>query len=210
MCFSATASFTAAAVLAGVGAATLAQRPAPGETAFAAIPLIFAVHQAIEGVIWTTLPAAPSQALVIAWLAIAQVLWPTYVPLAVLMMEKNRRRPGLWALLAAGLFVSGALALILIRHPYTVTATGDGLRYATDLLFETRLLALYFLATVAPLFLSRRPFVVVFGAATLAGAAATVAAFYLASASVWCFFAAIASVFVFFHQRRMKRLRAAR
>lgn len=215
MCFSATASFSAAALLGAVGAATLAQRPRPRDLAFASIPLFFAAHQAIEGAIWLHLGHGAGQqdgaipyGLVLAYLFIAQVLWPAYIPLSVIAMEpKRRRRPALWVLLAAGLFVSGALAVILVGHRYTVTAVADGLRYATDHEFERRLLALYLLAVVAPLFLSRHVYVVAFGAATLAGAIVTVLAYYQASASVWCFFAALASVLVFLHVRRSRLAR---
>ncbi len=208
MCFSAAASFTAAAVIGGVGVATLAQKPKPKDLAFAAIPAIFAVHQAIEGAIWLHLhDGAVPYALIAAYLLIAQVLWPAYIPLSVILMEpKRRRRPALWILLAAGLFVSGGLAFILASHRYGVTVIADGLRYATDHEFEYRLLGLYLLATTAPLFLSRHPYVVAFGAVTLAGALVTVIAFYYAAASVWCFFSALASVLVFLHVRRSRRM----
>ena len=208
MCFSATASFTAAAVLGCVGAATLAQKPKPQDLAFAAIPLIFAAHQAIEGAIWLNLHHNGSvpNALTISFLLLAQVIWPTYIPFSVIAMEpKRRRRPALWILLAAGLIVSTALAYILAFHHYTVTAVADGLRYATDLEFERRLLALYLLAVVAPLFLSRHLYVVAFGAATLAGAIVTMLAFYFAAASVWCFFSALTSVLVFLHIRQSRQ-----
>lgn len=216
MCFSATASFAAAAVLGVVGMATLAQKPAPRDLAFASIPLLFAAHQAIEGAIWLHVghggahqAGAVPYALVAAYLFIAQVLWPAYIPFSVIVMEPKRRRsPALWVLLAAGLFVSGALAVILVGHRYTVTAVADGLRYATDHEFERRLLALYLLAVIAPLFLSRYFYVVAFGAATLAGAAVTMLAYYHASASVWCFFAAAASVLVFLHVRQSRRKRS--
>ncbi|WP_428407637.1 DUF6629 family protein [Hyphococcus sp.] len=208
MCFSAAASFTAAAVIGGVGAATLAQKPKPKDVAFAAIPVIFAVHQAIEGAIWLNLHhGAVPYPLIVAYLFVAQVLWPAYIPLSVIAMEpKRRRRPALWVLLAAGLFVSGALAFILAQHHYTVTASANGLRYATDLEFERRLLELYLLGVVAPLFLSRHRYVIAFGAATLIGAIVTVMAFYYAAASVWCFFSALASVLVFLHVRQSRRI----
>lgn len=206
MCFSAAASFTAAAIIGGVGAATLAQKPQPKDLAFAAIPMIFAAHQAIEGAIWMTLhDGAAPYALIVAYLMIAQVLWPTYIPLSVILMERGRRRPGLWILLAAGFFVSGALAAILINHRYSVTAISDGLRYATDHEFEYRLLGLYLIAATAPLFLSRHRYVIAFGGATLLGAIVTVVAFYFAAASVWCFFSALASVLVFLHVRQSRR-----
>ena len=206
MCFSAAASFTAAAVLAGVGAATLALKPQPKDLPFAAIPLIFAVHQAIEGAIWISLhEGTVPYGLVVAYLLIAQVLWPAYIPLSVIVMEpKRRRRPGLWVLLVAGLTVSGALAFVLAQHHYTVTAVADGLRYATDLEFERRLLELYLLAVVAPLLLSRHRYVVAFGAVTLVGAIVTVMAFYFAAASVWCFFSGVASVLVYLHVRQTR------
>ena len=207
MCFSATASFTAAAIIGGVGVATLAQKPKPKDLAFAAIPTIFAAHQAIEGTIWMHLHhGGVPYPLIVAYLLIAQILWPTYIPLSVIAMEpKRRRRPGLWILLAAGLVVSGALALVLVQHHYTVTAIADGLRYATDLEFERRLLELYLLAVIAPLFLSRHRYVVAFGAVTLIGAIVTVVAFYYAAASVWCFFSGLASILVFLHVRQSQR-----
>lgn len=52
MCYSATASFASAAVIGAVGAATLTQVRRRREIPFAALPLLFAVHQATEGLVW--------------------------------------------------------------------------------------------------------------------------------------------------------------
>lgn len=49
MCFSAPVSFSAGAVLLGLGSAKR-----PRELPFAAIPLLFAIQQLSEGVIWLT------------------------------------------------------------------------------------------------------------------------------------------------------------
>ena len=54
MCFSATASFSAGAVLLGLGALTLKSARRPRELLYAAIPLLFAIQQLSEGVIWLT------------------------------------------------------------------------------------------------------------------------------------------------------------
>ena len=57
MCFSASASFSAAALLLGIGALTLRSALAtrqPRALLFAAIPILFAIQQLIEGVIWLT------------------------------------------------------------------------------------------------------------------------------------------------------------
>ena len=58
MCFSAAASFTAGAVLTGIGVATLRKVEHPTYYLFASIPLLFAVQQFSEGVLWLTLPSA--------------------------------------------------------------------------------------------------------------------------------------------------------
>jgi hypothetical protein len=52
MCFSARASFSAGAVLLGLGALTLKSVKRPRELTFAAIPLLFAIQQLSEGVIF--------------------------------------------------------------------------------------------------------------------------------------------------------------
>ncbi len=54
MCFSATASFSAGAFLLGLGTLTLKSARRPRELPFAAIPLLFAIQQLSEGVIWLT------------------------------------------------------------------------------------------------------------------------------------------------------------
>ncbi len=212
MCFSPAASFAAAALLTGVGVATLAQRPEKKRLAFALIPLIFAVHQLIEGGIWLSLGSsgAPPREQVVAYLFLAQVFWPTYTPLSVLLMEsEERRRWSLYILLAGGLVVSVAMAVILIQNDYTVRVVNHSLRYATDHEFEKQLVGLYVLATTAPLILSRHRYVMAFGGAVLAGSVITELAFHYTGTSVWCFFAAISSPLVFFHIRRQAKLARA-
>ena len=55
MCFSATASFTAGALLIALGSVTVSLAAAPRERPFAAIPLLFGLQQLIEGGIWLSL-----------------------------------------------------------------------------------------------------------------------------------------------------------
>ena len=57
MCLSATTSFSAAALLLGIGTLTLRSALAahqPRALLFASIPILFAIQQLIEGVIWLT------------------------------------------------------------------------------------------------------------------------------------------------------------
>lgn len=209
MCFSAQASFGAAAILGFVGAATFAQKPEPRRIAFAAFPLVFALHQTIEGFVWLSIGDGPPPSWLTAlYLFFAQVFWPVYTPLSVLLMEEEwRRRIGLWILLTAGVVVSATLAGVLVQSDYSVSVVNGSLQYSTGHHFEDRMIGLYLLAVVAPLILSRYRYVMAFGAVVLAGSAATHLAFYYAAASVWCYFAAIGSIFVFLHVRRRARLR---
>ncbi len=209
MCFSPEASFTLAAALAGIGAASLAQKPARCRLAFTAMPFFFAAQQAIEGFVWLSIGegGAPPQFLVVAYLFFAHIFWPTYTPLSVLLMEtEQRRRWALFILLAVGITVSAVLGAVLIKSDYSVRIVGHSLSYATEHKFETQLIGLYMVAIAAPLFISRYRYVMALGAAVLAGSFISALVFNYASASVWCFFAAIASVFVFLHVRRRKRL----
>jgi len=196
MCFSATASFAAAGGLALIGAATLLRRPSPRMALLAATPLLFAAHQAIEGAIWLGVGAGvPSQTLIKVWVFIAEVFWPTFTPLAVLLLTRGRRRrQGLAALLATGAIVSGYFLIILLRNDFSVSVVNGSLRYLPAEPTAHNLPGLYLLATVAPLLIARERFVLAFGVAVLAGAIVTELFFSYAGPSVWCFFAAIASV----------------
>ena len=52
MCFSATANFVGSAVLGAVGVVTLTKVKHRRELLFATLPILFAIHQFIEGFVW--------------------------------------------------------------------------------------------------------------------------------------------------------------
>ena len=62
MCFSATASFAASAVLITAGGASLSLAK-PHQRLFAAMPLLFGIQQAIEGLQWLQLDKGESSLL---------------------------------------------------------------------------------------------------------------------------------------------------
>ena len=98
MCFSAIASFSTGSLLLGLGALTLKSVRRPRELPFAAIPLLFAIQQLSEGVIWLTFRVdAPllNAVMTHVYSFFSHVLWPIYVPVAVLLIEPpGRRRRG--------------------------------------------------------------------------------------------------------------------
>ena len=83
MCFSAEADFAVAAVVAPVGVASLRAGARPQELLLAALPLLLALHQLTEGVVWPGLqggaPGGLRDAATRVYRAIAQVVLPVIV-----------------------------------------------------------------------------------------------------------------------------------
>ena len=100
MCFSATASFTAGAALLAVGAYTMRQVARQAELPYASIPALFGVQQLVEGALWLTLPdgdAHLNDILTHIYALFSHILWPIFVPVAVLKIEpEGWRRRLLW------------------------------------------------------------------------------------------------------------------
>ncbi len=75
---------------------TLTRANGPSALPLAATPALFAVQQAIEGLPWLEPPAAPdgsaSTGLTPLFLLFAEVLWPVYAPIAVMLIEPDPRR----------------------------------------------------------------------------------------------------------------------
>lgn len=87
MCFSAEASFAAAAVLVPAGAITVhgAYRTNGKYLAIAALPLFFGLQQLFEGLVWTG-NALSSDSMVerysMAYMFFSWLAWPVWVPFA--------------------------------------------------------------------------------------------------------------------------------
>src|SRR5271170_1818151 len=114
MCFSATANFVGSTVLAGVGVVTLTKVKHRRELLFAALPVLFAVHQFIEGFVWLGLDGILSRAVAhdmgAAFMLYAQGLLPFLLPLSVFLFEptaksRNRMLPCLLLGLATTLYI---------------------------------------------------------------------------------------------------------
>ncbi len=88
MCFSATANFVGSGALAVAGVATLTKVKHRRELLFASLPVLFAVHQFIEGFVWLGLDGRLSPTVThdmgAAFMLYAQGLLPFLLPLSVL------------------------------------------------------------------------------------------------------------------------------
>jgi hypothetical protein len=215
MCFSATASFSAGALLLGVGTLTLRSALATRQRwalPFAAIPMLFAVQQLIEGVIWLTFreeTAWLNAVMTHVYSFFSHVLWPVYVPVTVMLMEPNGwRRRVLIAFVAAGAAVGAYLLYVLVAFPVVSKPTGQHIEYDSPHFFAAATLTLYSLSTVLSALLSSHRMVGVFGILALLSFGAAYAFYATWFISVWCFFAALLSAVVYFHFEVRRRGRS--
>lgn len=210
MCFSATASFVAAAA---TGAAELAAMSLAGsrkELAIAAIPIVFSVQQTIEGALWMTLPVAPESAasslLTWAFLLLAKVFWPLYVPMAVLLAEKEPvRRKLLMVLYAAGASVALFFLASIFTNAHKAHVLGGHIAYSDEPHLPLAVGIGYLAATgIAPMLSSRRGFQLL-GLVVTAGSLVAYHYYWEAFVSVWCFFAAAGSAVILAEFERARR-----
>ncbi|GEM_PF-34592 len=196
MCFSATASFTASAVLGATGAIALTNVKQKRDTFLATIPVLFAVQQFIEGLVWLTLgQGLLTESLAYGFLFFAFLLWPVYIPLAVWAHERNPVRKCLLRyLIFFGSIGSFYLLTVLFTQSLGVELSGSSLCYKIDAPFEVPGIILYVSVTVGALVLSTSRFIQWFGALTLLSASAAWFFYERTFTSVWCFFAAILSL----------------
>lgn len=203
MCVSATASFSAGAILLGLGTLTLKSASRPRELVFAAIPLLFAIQQLSEGVIWLTFSYdAPMLNAVMThvYSFFSHVLWPVYVPIAVLLIEPSwRRRRALLVFVAAGVAVGAYLLYVLVAFPVVSRPTGQHIEYVSPHFFAAVAMTLYLMSTTISLLLSTHRTVKVFGILALLSFAAAYWFYTIWFISVWCFFAALLSAVVYLH-----------
>ncbi len=203
MCFSATASFGAGIVLTGVAILASRKISSPKQWAFAAIPAIFAIQQFAEGFVWLSLTQAswaewirPSTFI---FLIFAEVLWPMWVPFAMLLLEKDRRTRRFFRIAFALGFIFGMHTLYyLLSNTYDVRIADQHVLYKLHfpLTFVVFTWIAYGIGTVMPAFLSSVPKMWVFGLPMALSFLVTLFFYPSYVISVWCFFAALMSVFV--------------
>jgi hypothetical protein len=206
MCFSASVSFGAAAVLGVTGAAILTKVRALNELPLASVPLLFAAQQAIEGVLWRTVPDGRDHTIALATLfaTIALIVWPLLIPIAMALVEREpARRLAMLILVPAGIGVSINYAAIILVRPYRAWPVGHTLTYVNNHPISPVMLGIYIICACIPPLLSGSRALNLFGVIVIAGLAITFLAFYESFISVWCFLAALASVTIwkFFRHR---------
>jgi hypothetical protein len=201
MCFSAAANFVGSSALGVIGAVTLTKVKHRRELLFASLPMLFAVHQFIEGFVWLGLDGILSPAVAhdmgAAFMLYAQGLLPFLLPLSVLLFEpdaksRKRMRPFLAIGIATALYILWALT----AYPLQVYVKGNSIVYINQATNNTAVAIFYVIATCGSLFFSKIKPMIIFGAANLAILLIVMEVKRYAFTSLWCAYAAIASLII--------------
>lgn len=217
MCFSAEASFTAAAILIPAGAAsmTLAWRRDVRFVPLCTLPLLFGLQQLMEGFVWTSGAAGDvslAHRFSLAYMFFAWLAWPVWVPFSVFFLEPARRKPFYLVAAVLGGILGAGQYLPYFAHGkwLTVEFLGRAIRYdgieLFDYLVDRNLTyALYLALIILPPLCATRQDVRIFGVLVALAAGLTFAFFRFAYISAFCFLGAAMSVYLLLMIRRVGR-----
>jgi hypothetical protein len=188
-------------VLGAVGVVTLTKVKHRRELLFAALPVLFAIHQFIEGFVWLGLDGILSPAVAhdmgAAFMLYAQGLLPFLLPLSVLLFEptgKSRRN------MLPFLVIGGATTLYILwaltAYPLQLYVRGNSIVYINPATNNMAVAVFYVIATCGSLFFSKIRMMVLFGAANLVILLTVMEVKRYAFTSLWCAYAAVASVII--------------
>lgn len=211
MCFSASASFGAGAVLTIIGTISLNKVKDRSQIPFAAIPFIFGVQQISEGVLWLAL-SNPEYAYLqkyctYIFIFFAQIVWPFWVPFSVIQVHKKQDRKRIEKVFVLiGGIVSIYLAYCLMNFYVEAKIIGKHISY--EQLYPKGLSKyggiLYIIATIVPPFFSKVKHMWTLGLAILVSYIITAIFYEDYIVSVWCFFASIISITVVLVMNQIK------
>lgn len=192
-----TVSFAASAGLTAVGATSLAIAPRRLKI-LAAVPLLFAIQQAIEGIQWMYLDQGlVCRSAAYGFLFFALILWPVLIPSIVYLIDRPRRhliRYFVWM----GTLVAAWFVYKLFTVPLEIQVIEQHIFYNPPGPFYWRFdFVFYMIATVGGLLVSSKRAFQILGILALLLAGATLAISWTTAASVWCLFDAVLSACVF-------------
>lgn len=205
MCFSATASFGAATALAGIGVVSVRKAGTPSNVPFALVPVLFALQQVSEGILWISLSYDDlmkwKEPATYFFLFFAQFLWTWWIPWSIYKMERDKRRKALLyitfflglccsAMLGYRLYLYGVYAGIGHHHIRYDIGTTRPLMVASSVLYVISIIVPFFISSVVRI---RVPGVLL--VISILGTRFFYKEYFI---SVWCFFAALLSISVIY------------
>lgn len=208
MCFSATASFTAAGVLVPAGAIGIYQaaRVDRRYVGIEVLPVLFGLQQLSEGIVWIAGVQADASLVgqaSLAYMFFSWLAWPVWIPLSTYFLEAERRRSIFLFLSVFGGMLGAVQYIPYFLHPEWLATTflPNAISYsATELLDfvigRPATYVLYLLAIIAPLLLSSNRDARIFGGLVVVVVAVTYLFFRYAYISVFCVGGAVMSLYL--------------
>lgn len=210
MCFSATVSYSSAAVLVTTGlyAVQQARRLPPPYWMWALIPVGFGLQQAFEGRVWQELNAGNAGAAVpfaLGFHFFSHFLWLWWLPLCSYLVEAGKIRKRVFGGCAIfGAFAGTLVYSVMLFHPewMSVGVREHSIHYGFSVPFRSSIhipltpAALYGLTILVPLLFSSRRQIRIFGGLILLSVVLASEVYGYAYVSVWCFFAAVLSLYL--------------
>ena len=229
MCFSASVSYSAAAVLVGTGVYAIqqARRLPPPYLMWALVPVLFGLQQAFEGRVWQELDAGDASAAVpfaLGFHFFSHFLWLWWFPLCCYLVEpgqasktgQNSKTGKIRKRVMGGCAIFGAFAgalvySVMLFHPewMSVAVKEHSITYGFSVPFRSSIhlpitpAALYALTILVPLLISSHRLIRIFGGLVALSMVLASAAYGYAYVSVWCFFAAVLSLYLVYMIRRL-------
>ncbi len=187
--------------VAGGGMVAKARIHDPRMLLFALFPLVFAIHQMTEGVVWYSWfhPFEGDMAFRYLYTFIAFIVWPVLTPFAAAYAECDSERRRLWRMLGGTGAILGVYLVIklVLADGIELAVVKHSLAYTP--MFERPPVIVHFLyvvLTVAPLIFSERRGLVFFGVVVFATFVWALLDNRPAWYSVWCLAAAVFSLII--------------
>jgi hypothetical protein len=198
-------------VVAGVGVETLRRVHAPRELIIGALPLLFGLHQLVEGFVWLGLRGHVSNdvgdAAKEAYIVYAHAILPFIVPLGFRLLEPDSRRSGwMWPLMCIGLVLGAYLLWQVTAYPVGAREEARCIDYTTHTPNDVLIGLLYVVATCGPALMSSRRHLRWFGLVSLIGVVVTALVRVDELTSLWCLYVALVSVLILEHFRRLRAI----
>lgn len=214
MCFSASVSYSAAAVLVSTGlyAVQQARRLQPPYWMWALVPVFFGVQQAFEGRVWQELDAGNASAAVpfaLGFHFFSHFLWLWWLPLCCYFVETAKvRRRVIGGIAIFGAFAGTLVYSAMLSHPEWMSvavrehsivynlSVPYSIPYRSSIHVPITPAALYALTILVPLLFSGHRQIRIFGGLVALSMVLASEAYSAAYVSVWCFFAAVLSLYL--------------
>jgi hypothetical protein len=217
MCFSATASFSAGAILFSVGVYCIKKALDTDKRylTLAAIPFLFGIQQAFEGGLWLSMAnpeGSTAMGMALGFLFFADFFWPFLIPLASALVEIKqwKRRVFLIFSLFGGLFgLSLYLPLLFNPEWLSIQIMQGSILYQLVQIYDaiipkTGLRLIYIVTVTYPLLASSVNSIRSLGILLLISIVVSILFYSYVFVSVWCFFAAIISLYIFLIMRQIE------